>query len=62
MSLFMDVILMAGFGINQMWGPIMYLAILWIPNFFLEFFIYPFLPALNVPVIPWIPEDRISTE
>ena len=54
MSLLMDVFYMTGFGIAQMYGPLSYLAVLWLPKFLLDFIIYPFLPALNIPSIPFV--------
>ena len=50
----MDVFYMTGFGIAQMYGPLSYLAVLWIPKLILDFIIYPFLPALDTPSIPLV--------
>lgn len=44
---------------GQMWGPLMYIALPYVPELILEFAIYPFMPQYDTPFIPfevWIEE------
>jgi quinol-cytochrome oxidoreductase complex cytochrome b subunit len=48
-----DLILMGAFGYSGQLGGLSWIAAQWIPNFILQFGIYPFFPWLESPIIPF---------
>ena len=52
-SLLADVGMFLGFLLAEQWGPMLYIAIPFIPALLLEWGLYPFMPELDTPHIPF---------
>ena len=55
---------LVGFIFTQSWGPVSYFAMPLLPITILEFFVFPFLPYLDVPPIPfeaWVESENGSS-
>ena len=53
MSLIADVAMFVGFLLAEQWGPMLYIGVPFIPALLLEWGVYPFMPELDTPPIPF---------
>ena len=52
-TLIFDAVFIYGFTIAQEWGPLTFISTMWLVKFSLEWIVFPILPALDVPPVPF---------